>query len=106
MAEAARESLTFGLTLNIIVKPTRRTPVVGLVVKSFAPRACAGIFPGSSHTSDLKIGTPLKEPGVIGSVLGLVGPVSVYGDKVRWNVGSATSVSVCQNVKLSEQIRP
>ena len=35
-------------------------------------------FPGSSHTSDLKIGTPVATlpPGVIGSVLGLVGPVS------------------------------
>ena len=44
--------------------------------------------------------------GVIGSVLGLVGPVSVYCDWVRWKVGSATSISVWQRVKLSEQIRP
>ena len=51
-------------------------------------------FSGSSHTSDLKI-------GVIGSALGLVGPVSVYCDLVRWKVWSATS-----NVQLSEQIRP
>ena len=45
-------------------------------------------------------------PGVIGSVLGLVGQVSVYCDWVRWKVWSATSISVWQHVKLSEQIRP
>ena len=45
-------------------------------------------------------------PGVIGSVLGLVGPVSVYCDLVRWKVWSATSVSVWLHVILSEQIRP
>ena len=39
---------------------------------------CAGIFSGSSHASDLKIGTP-----VMGSALGLFGPVSVYCDRVR-----------------------
>ena len=42
----------------------------------------------------------------IGSVLGLVGPVSAYCDWVRWKIWSATSVSVWQHVKLSEQIRP
>ena len=41
-------------------------------------------------------------PGVIGSVLGLVGPVSAYYDWVRWKVGSATSISVWQHVKWSE----
>ena len=45
-------------------------------------------------------------PGVIGSVLGLVGPASVYCDRVRWKVWPETSVSVWQHVKLSEQIRP
>ena len=49
---------------------------------------------------------PCQAPGVIGSALGLVGPVSVYCDWVRENVGSATSISVWQHVKLSEQIRP
>ena len=44
--------------------------------------------------------------GVRGSALGLVGPVSIYCDYVRWKVGSATSVSVWQHVKLFEQIRP
>ena len=91
--------------------------LVGLVVRR-PPReqnipgsnpACTGIFAGSSHTSDLKIGTPwlpCQAPGVIGSALGLVGPVSVYCDWVRWKVWSATSISVWQHVKLSEQIRP
>ena len=41
-------------------------------------------------------------PGVMGSVLGLVGPVSVYRDWVRWKIWSATSISVWQHVKLSE----
>ena len=49
---------------------------------------------------------PCQGPGGIGSLLGLVDPVSVYCDWVRWKVGSATSVSVRQHVKLSEQIRP
>ena len=66
--------------------------LVGLVVRR-PPRerkipgsnpACTGIFSGSSHASDLKIGTPVATlPGVIGSALGLVGPVSVYCDWVR-----------------------
>ena len=49
---------------------------------------------------------PCQAPGVTGSALGPVGPVSVYCDWVRQNVGSATSISVWQHVKLSEQIRP
>ena len=70
---------------------------------------CDGILPGFSHTRDLKISTPVatcQAPGVIGSVPELVGPVSVYCDWVRWKVWSATSISVWQHVKLSEQIRP
>ena len=64
-------------------------------------------FSGSSYTSDLHTGIPVATlPGVIGSVLGLVAPVSVYCDWVRWRVWSATSVSVWQHVKSSEQIRP
>ena len=39
--------------------------------------------------------------GVIGSELGLVGPVLVYCDWVRWKVGSGTPISVWQPVKLS-----
>ena len=67
---------------------------VGLVVKASPSRA-------EDPALDLKIGTP----GVIGSVLGLVGPVSVYCDWVSWRAGSATFVSVW-HVKLSQQIRP
>ena len=43
-------------------------------------------FSGSSHTSGLKSGTPgatLQAPGIVGSAVGLVGPVSVYCDWVR-----------------------
>ena len=47
-----------------------------------------------------------QAPGVIRSALGVVGPVSVYCDWVRWKVWSATSISVWQHVKLSEQISP
>ena len=49
---------------------------------------------------------PCQAPGVIGSVLGLIGPVSVCCDWVRWKVWSATSISVRQHVILPEQIRP
>ena len=71
--------------------------------------ACAGIFPGSSHTSYRKIGTPVATlPGAwryrVGA--GLVSPVSVYCDWVRWKVGSATSTAVWQHGKLSEQTDP
>ena len=37
-------------------------------------------------------------PGIIGSVLGLVGPVSVYCDWVRWEAGSAISITMWQHV--------
>ena len=47
---------------------------------------------------------PCEAHGIIGSVLGLVGSVSC--DWVRWKVWSATSISVWQHIKLSEQIRP
>ena len=56
-------------------------------------------FFGSSHTNDLKIGTPVvilpEAPGVIGSALGLVGPVSVYCDLVRWKVLDWQLLSQC-----------
>ena len=47
--------------------------------------ACDRIFPGSSYTSDLKIGTQVVTlPGAwhYRVMLGLVGPVSVYCDWV------------------------
>ena len=49
---------------------------------------------------------PCQAPGAVGSVVGLVGPVRVYCDWVRWKVGSATSISVWEHLNLSEQIRP
>ena len=66
---------------------------MGLVVKASISRVedsgldsrlRHGDFSGSSHTSDLKIGTvPCQVPGIMGSALRLVGPVSVYCDWVR-----------------------
>ena len=66
---------------------------MGLVVKASASRAADpgfdsglrhGDFSGSSHTSDFLIGIPVATlPGVIGSALGLDGPLSVYCDWVR-----------------------
>ena len=67
----------------------------GLVVKASASRAedpgfdsrLRRDFSGSSHTSDFKKMVlqwlPCQPPGVLGSALGLVGPVSVYCDRVR-----------------------
>ena len=89
---------------------------VGLVVKASALRAedpgfetrLRRDFSESSHTSYFKIDTPVATlPGAwrFGSVLGLVGPLSVYCDLARRKVGSATSISVWQHIKISEQIR-
>ena len=67
------------------------------------------ILSGSSHTSDFKLPLhwlPCQALGIIGSALGLVGPVSVYCDWVRQKVSSATSISVWQHVKLTVRIRP
>ena len=92
--------------------------LVGLVVKVSALRAedlefeslfAPGFLQGwvIPVTSKLALQwLPCQAPGVIGSLLGLVSPVSVFCDWVRWKVWSATSISVWQHVKLSEQIRP
>ena len=48
--------------------------------------ACAGIFSGRVIPVTKKLalqGLPCQAPGIIGSTLGLVGPVSVYCDWVR-----------------------
>ena len=50
-------------------------------------------------------GWKFEVPGVIGSALRLVGPMSVYCDWARLKLWSASSVSVWQHVKLSVQIR-
>ena len=86
--------------------------LVGLVVKASVSRAedpasnpaAPGFFRGRLQKLALQW-LPCQAPGVIGSVLGLVGPVLVYCEWVRWKVGSATSISVWHHVKLSEQIR-
>ena len=51
--------------------------------------ACAGIFQGRVMPVTSKLALqwlPCQAPGVIGSEPGLVGPVSVYCDWVRWKV--------------------
>ena len=103
------------LTATFVFTSCGKMSTVGLVVKASTSRAtdlcsipafAVGGFPGR-HTSDLVLQwLPCQAPGVIGSVLGLVGPVSVYCDWVRWKVWSATSISVWQFVQLSEQISP
>ena len=76
---------------NERLPPLRENRLAGLVVKGSVSRAAdhgfesrfvrRGILSGSSHTSDLKIRTPLATlPGVIGSALGLVGPMSMHCD--------------------------
>ena len=83
------------MLLVLVISPFGLYGLVGLVVKAstlgaedpgFESRLRRD-FSGSSHTSDLKIGTPVATlPGAwcyIGSALGLVSPVSVYCDWVR-----------------------
>ena len=64
--------------------------LVGLVVKASVSRAEDPGFDSRSRredisgSSDLKVGTPVAAlPGIVGSALGLVSPVSVYCDWVR-----------------------
>ena len=68
--------------------------LVGLVVKAsrtedpeFDSSLRRGRFSGPRHTSDSKTGTQMAtmatQPDVIGSALGLAGPVSVYCDWVK-----------------------
>ena len=105
-------------TIIITIEPDCITHhLTGLVVKVSTFRAedpefesaCTRIFRGRVIPVSLKLAfqwLPCQAPGAIGSVLGLVGPVSIYCDWVRWKVWSATSISVWQHVKLSEQICP
>ena len=91
--------------------------LVSLVVKTSALRAAdlgsdpawaVDLFPGRvMPVSDLKLLfqlLPCQAPCIIGSVLGLVSPVSVYCDQMRWKVWSATFISV-QHVHWYELIR-
>ena len=75
--------------------PSPGDRLVGLMVKAsaskmadpdFDSRFRRGSFARSSHTCDLKLVVqwhPCQVPGVIESVLGVVGPASVYCDQVR-----------------------
>ena len=87
-----------GTSLSVnrhVIKPSRNkqdvSPCTGVYLESKKTRgsvpACGvGIFPGSSHTTDLKIGTPVATlPGAwrYRVSMGLVGPVPVYCDWVR-----------------------
>ena len=91
--------------------------LVGVVVKASASRVEDPRFESRLRQDFFRVESyqwqklalqwlPCHAPGVIGSVLGLVVPVSVYCDWVRKKVWSATSISVWQDVKSSEQIRP
>ena len=108
-------TLSLLLFLFLVLSPHR---LVGLVVKGVRLESgrsrvriplAPGFFRGRVIPVTKKLALqwlPCQAPGVLGSVLGLVGLVSVYCDWVRWKVGSATSISVWQHVKLSEQIGP
>ena len=64
---------------------SRRIPPQKQKVRSSNP-ACDGIFPGRVIPATYKLALqwiPYQAPGIIGSVLGLVGPVSVYCDWAR-----------------------
>ena len=70
---------------------------------------CAGIFPGSSHTSDLKIGTPVATlPGAW--LYRVSAGTSWPSVSILW-LGEmqslvCNSITVWQHVQLSSQIRP
>ena len=71
--------------------------------------ACDGIFLDRVIPVTSKISTSVATPQGTWRYrvrLGLVGPVSVYCDWVKWKVSSATCISVWQHVQLSEQISP
>ena len=98
------------VTLNTPPRwPSGKASASGAEDPGFEPRLRRDFFRGRIIPVTPKLALqwlPCQAPGVIGSALGLVGPVSVYCDWVRWKVGSAASISVWQHVKLSEQIRP
>ena len=87
--------------------------LVGLVVKGSSPKATylvsilafsVGIFPFRVIPVTYKLALqwlPCQEPGIIGSVFGLVGPVSVYCDCVLSQCGSA-DVCTCLSRSVPE----
>ena len=64
---------TASLAYSVLRRPIRERKIPG------SNPSCNGIFPGRVITNDFKIGTPVVTlaPGIIGSTLGLVGPMSV-----------------------------
>ena len=87
--------------------------LIGLVVRRL-PRerkilgtnpVCAEIFPGSSHTNDFKIGTPVATLPVAWRYR-VSARTGQPGVSMLWLGDTETSISVWQHVKLSEQIRP
>ena len=83
--------------INSSPDPGRHFPPVGPVVKASVTRAedpgfefrLRRDFSASSHTNDLKLALqwlPSQAPGIVGSALRLVDPVSVYCDLVRWKI--------------------
>ena len=84
-------------------RPPRERQIRGSI-----PAFSEGIFQGRvlPATKELALRwLPCQVSDVIGSTLGLVGPVSVYRDWVKFKVRSAASASVWQHVQLSEQNR-
>ena len=89
-------SLPFSFLTSFFYNFPLTNRLAGLVVKASASGAeepgfksrLRRIFSGSSHTSDLKIGTPVATvPGVWHRVsAGTVGPVSVHCEWVRLKV--------------------
>ena len=89
-----RGQVVISLDLRSPAPFTPEHRLLGLVVKACASRAedpgsnpaCAEIFRGRVIPVTSKLALqwlPCQAPGVIGSALGLVGPVSVYCDWVR-----------------------
>ena len=95
-------ALLFYKTFTFVRYPLTRDRLVGLVVKASAEgpgfesgrsRVRIPLAPGFFRGRVIPVTSKLalqwlscQAPGVIGSVLGLVGPVSVYCDWVRWKV--------------------
>ena len=72
-----------------------------------------GSFPRSSHTSGSIQLLPWQAPGTIGSELGLVGPVSVYGLRLRQkslicsfylSVAARTAVCADQSLRYTDML--
>ena len=88
----------------MVRRPPRERKIPGL------NPACAGIFSGSSHISDLKLCTPVATLSGAWRYRVSAGTCRP-GVSMLWlseieEVGSATFISVWQHVNSFEQIRP